>query len=62
MVTANLAPAVAGEELPVQLGGIRRPVGKDEHARGRFRAAGLSAAKRERVLPNAGGWRRSGGR
>jgi hypothetical protein len=28
----------AGEELLVQLGGgIRRPVGKDEHARGRPR-------------------------
>ena len=46
----NRAPGVAGEELLAQLGGIRRPVGKDEHARRRVHAAELCAAKRERVL------------
>jgi hypothetical protein len=51
MVTANPALAVSGEELLAQLGGIRRPVGKDEHARRRVHAAGLYAAKGERVLP-----------
>ena len=47
----NRALGVAGEELLVQLGGIRRPVGKDEHARRRVHAAGLYAAQRERDLP-----------
>jgi hypothetical protein len=42
---------VAGEELLVQLGGIRRPIGKDEHARRRVHAAELCAAKRERYVP-----------
>jgi hypothetical protein len=37
----NRAPGVAGEELLVRLGGIRRPVGKDEHARRRVYAAEL---------------------
>ena len=41
----NRALGVAGEELLEQLVGVRRPIGKDEHARGRVHAGGLYAAE-----------------
>jgi hypothetical protein len=45
---------VAGEELLEQLEGVRRPIGKDEHARGRVHAAELYAA--EGRLRLTGNW------